>query len=84
MTSERKFVGKRTGAIFLVGTILGGWSVPVLAQAQQTDPLAAQPASEQPAPEQPAVTTLATPEQGPQSALPFSVIIGLEGNRAVG
>ncbi len=50
MTSERKFVDKRTGAIFLVGTILGGWSVPVLAQAQHTDPLAAQPAPAQPAP----------------------------------
>ena len=49
MTSERKFIGNRAGAVFLAGTILGGWSVPVLAQAQQSDPLAAQPA---PAPAQ--------------------------------
>ena len=71
MTSERKFVGKRTSAIFLVGTILGGWSVPVLAQAQQTDPLAAQPAPAQPAPATqapvtpaPAIVTPAPPTTG--------------------
>ena len=67
MTSERKFVGKRTGAVFLVGTILGGWSVPVLAQAQQTDPLAAQPAPAQPAPaaQAPATTAPATVTPAP-------------------
>ena len=43
---------KRSGAALLVGTILGGWSAPLVAQA--TDPAAVQPATTQaPAPAQP-------------------------------
>ena len=43
MISKRNIVGKRAGAVFLVGTALAGWTVPAAAQAQQPDPLAAQP-----------------------------------------
>ena len=63
MTSERKFIGNRAGAVFLAGTILGGWSVPALAQEQQSDPLAAQPAPA-PAPA-PAQTPPVTPAPAP-------------------
>jgi outer membrane protein insertion porin family len=66
VTSERKFIGNRAGAVFLAGTILGGWSVPVLAQAQQSDPLAAQPAPAQ------AQTPPATPAPAP-APTPVSV-----------
>ena len=54
MVSKRRNIGSRAGAVFLVGTILGGWSAPVL--AQQADPLAAQPAQPEaaPAPQTPA------------------------------
>ena len=48
MVSERKFISRRAGAVLLVGTILGGWSAPVLAQDAAV-PLA-QPAP-QPAPQ---------------------------------
>ena len=60
MTSERRYIGGRAGAFLFVGTILGGWSAPLL--AQQADPLAAQPA---PAPTQPAQTQ---PPQPPAQA----------------
>jgi len=77
VTSERKFIGKRTGAVFLVGTILGGWSVPALAQAQTTDPLAAQPAqapaTPAPTPTTPAPTTPAAPSTpAPATAAPVT------------
>jgi outer membrane protein insertion porin family len=41
--SKRKYFSKRAGAVLLVGTTLGAWSIPVMAQDQQSDPLAAQP-----------------------------------------
>src|SRR5687767_10143551 len=41
--SGTKIIGKRTGAMLLVGTILGGWSAPILAQAT-TPPAEAAPA----------------------------------------
>jgi outer membrane protein insertion porin family len=75
---QRNIVGRRAGAFLLVGTILGGWAAPTL--AQQADPLAPQetPAPDQPAPDQtqppaaptataqpaPAVVTPAPPAQG--------------------
>jgi outer membrane protein insertion porin family len=69
--SERKNVGRRAGAILLVGTILGGLPAPLW--AQDADPLAPQ---ETPAPEQttpdttaPAETAApATPPAGAQQA----------------
>ena len=77
MTSERKFIGKRTGAIFLVGTILGGWSIPALAQTQTTDPLAAQPApapaTPPPAPATPAPGAPAPATAAPATAQPTTV-----------
>ena len=66
MISERKFIGNRAGAVFLVGTILGGWSVPSFAQAQQADPLAAQPT---PAPAQ---TPAPAPSAAPVAAQPVA------------
>jgi outer membrane protein insertion porin family len=55
---QRNIVGRRAGAFLLVGTILGGWSSPIL--AQQADPLAPQQA---PAPDQtqPATAVPAAP-----------------------
>ncbi len=55
MISGTKMIGKRTGALLLVGTILSGWSAPVAAQdtapAQETAPAAApSPAATAPAP----------------------------------
>ena len=47
---------KRSSAVLLAGTIIGGWSAPL--SAQETDP-AAQPAPAQPAPAQPAPVTVA-------------------------
>ena len=38
MISGTKIIGKRAGAMLLVGTILGGWSAPVLAQAATAQP----------------------------------------------
>ena len=48
MISESKSFSRRTGALFLVGTMLGGWSAPLLAQAA-------------PAPEPQPATTAAPP-----------------------
>ncbi|MCH8615355.1 outer membrane protein assembly factor BamA [Sphingomonas sp. SM33] len=66
MVSKRRNIGNRASAVFLVGTILGGWSAPLL--AQQADPLAAQPEQGAPAPAQtpPAAPTPAqtAPAQG--------------------
>jgi outer membrane protein insertion porin family len=63
--SKRSIVGKRAGAVFLVGTALAGWSVPATAQTQPSDPLAAQPTTPPPAvpqtpPAAPATTTAPT------------------------
>jgi outer membrane protein insertion porin family len=49
VTSGTKRIGKRISAALLVGTILGGWSAPLLAQDSSGDPLAAQPADADPA-----------------------------------
>ena len=65
MVSERKVIGGRTGAVLLVGTILGGWSAPLLAQAQQADPLAAQPAQTTPPAAQPAAPAAAPAAPAP-------------------
>jgi outer membrane protein insertion porin family len=63
--SKRSIVGKRAGAVFLVGTALAGWSVPATAQTQPSDPLAAQPTTPPPAapqtpPAAPATTSAPT------------------------
>ncbi|HET7816655.1 MAG TPA: outer membrane protein assembly factor BamA [Sphingomicrobium sp.] len=55
MVSARKTFGKRAGALLLVGTVLGGWSAPLMAQQaapapQQTAPAGTQPQAAQPAP----------------------------------
>ncbi len=65
MISKRSIVGKRAGAVFLVGTALAGWSVPATAQTQPSDPLAAQPTTPPPAapqtpPAAPATTSAPT------------------------
>src|SRR5688500_1778506 len=39
--SGTKIIGRRAGAMLLVGTILGGWSAPLLAQATTAPPQAA-------------------------------------------
>ncbi|HET9460068.1 MAG TPA: POTRA domain-containing protein, partial [Sphingomicrobium sp.] len=62
MTSGKAKISRRAGAVLLVGTILGGWSAPLLAQetAQPTAPdPAAQPAAQpaQAAPLSPPATT---------------------------
>lgn len=62
MISKRNIVGKRAGAVFLVGTALAGWAAPASAQQQQTDPLAAQPSTP---PE-------ATPQTQPSAPAPAS------------
>jgi len=46
VSSSSTVFTKRMGRVFLVGTILGGWSAPILAQEA--------PAATQPAPTQPA------------------------------
>jgi len=70
VVSKRFNVGRRAGAALLVGTILGGWSAPLL--AQQADPLAAQPApspAQQPAAPQQRPATPA-PTNAPPAAAP--------------
>jgi outer membrane protein insertion porin family len=57
VTSGTKRIGKRVSAALLVGTILGGWSAPLLAQDSSGDPLAAQPANTDPAAATPQATT---------------------------
>ncbi|WP_310468287.1 outer membrane protein assembly factor BamA [Sphingomonas sp.] len=59
MISGTKTNGKRTGAILLVGTILGGWSAPLLAQ-DATVPATEAPATEAPAADAPATEAPAT------------------------
>ena len=56
MISGTQTIGKRTSAMLLVGTMLGGWSAPLLAQAAPADPLAPPPAA------------TATPTPAPQAA----------------
>ena len=48
MISSRKAIARRTGGVLLVGTILSGWSSPLL--AQEASPPATPPAETQPAP----------------------------------
>ncbi len=57
MTSTRKTIGKRASALFLVGTILGGWSTGLLAQ-EAPDELAPAPVQPQPQPQAQAPTAL--------------------------
>ena len=57
MISGTKIIGKRPGAILLVGTILGGWSAPLAAQTADAATAQTAPA----ATEQPATTTPAAP-----------------------
>ena len=65
MILERNIVGRRAGAFLLVGTILGGWSAPTL--AQQADPLAPQ---EVPAPDQTQPATPAPSNPAPVAMQP--------------
>jgi outer membrane protein insertion porin family len=80
---ERKYVGRRTGAVLLVGTILGGWSAPVL--AQQADPLAPQqapaPAQAQPATPAPAAPAQAAPVQAAPAAQGVIRSLAVRGNQ---
>ena len=58
MISKSKSFSRRAGALFLVGTVLGGSAAPVLAQAAPTpQPAPAQPAAAQPAPLAPGQST---------------------------
>jgi outer membrane protein insertion porin family len=57
-------LGRRAGAMLLVGTILGGWAAPLLAQATAPVPDPLQPVAAQPAPAQP---TAATPAPATQA-----------------
>ena len=50
MISNTMIIGKRAGAALLVGTILGGWSAPLLAQAPPPPPPSAPAATVAPAP----------------------------------
>ena len=51
MISKSKSFSRRAGALFLVGTVLGGSAAPLLAQAAPPpQPAPAQPAAAQPAP----------------------------------
>ena len=61
MSSSSTQFTKRMGRVFLVGTILGGWSASILAQQA---PAAGQPAAAQPAPAQP-VSAAAQPAPAP-------------------
>jgi outer membrane protein insertion porin family len=58
---NRSNISRRAGAALLVGTVLGGWSAPLLAQEAQAQP---------PAEQQPATTTAAPPATAPQAAAP--------------
>src|SRR5687767_8092984 len=48
--SGTKIIGRRGGALLLVGTILGGWSAPLLAQAATAPPATRAPPAAAPAP----------------------------------
>jgi outer membrane protein insertion porin family len=78
---ERKYVGRRAGAVFLVGTILGGWSAPVL--AQQADPLAPPPQQAPPqpapAPAQAPPATAAPAQAPPATAAPLQTAPAAQG-----
>ncbi len=63
MIQSSKFNGRRSAALLLVGTILGGWSAPILAQ----DVPATQPVQQPPAQTAPA-TTQAAPAAAPAPA----------------
>jgi outer membrane protein insertion porin family len=77
--------GKRAGALLLVGTILGGWSAPLLAQSAAP---AQAPASQNPQPAtgaaaQPAATTQPAPAPAQAQAAPSQLIrsIAVRGNQ---
>ena len=67
MSSSTTQFTKRMASVFLVGTVLGGWSAPILAQDAPAAPTA-QPASTQPAVAQP------TPAPAPAPAAAAGVI----------
>ena len=81
MISKRNNVGKRAGAVFLVGTALAGWSVPATAQTQPSDPLAAQPttppppAEPQTPPAAPAPATTTAPAPATNTAPPAATTV---------
>jgi outer membrane protein insertion porin family len=66
VNSSKKSIANRAGAIILAGTVAGGWSAPLLAQATAEDPLAATPAPA-PAAEQ---TAPAPAESVPAESVP--------------
>jgi len=68
--SKRNIVGKRAGAVFLVGTALAGWSVPASAQTRQADPLAAQPTTPPATPETPPATPAPATTTAPATTAP--------------
>ncbi len=79
MISGSKFISRRTGALLMVGTVLGGTAAPLFAQA--TDPLAAQPA---PAPRAPATAQPqpVAPATAPQAPLQGTIrSIAVRGNQ---
>ena len=78
MILESKSFSKRTGALFLVGTMLGGWSAPLLAQA------APAPEAQPPAPAaQPPASVAQPPAPAAQPPLPAGTIrsIAVRGNQ---
>ena len=69
MISKTKGIGKRTGALLLIGTVVGGTSAPLIAQA--TAP--ANPAPATPAPASPAPATGVAPEASARTARSIAV-----------
>jgi outer membrane protein insertion porin family len=63
--SKSKLISRRTGALLMVGTVLGGWAAPLLAQpaAQAAQPAAGQPAAQQATPAETAAPAPAPAER---------------------
>jgi outer membrane protein insertion porin family len=84
VSSATKTFAGRAGAIFLAGTILGGWSMPLLAQetSPPADELAPAPAPAQPAPAattaQPSATEAPAPAPAPTRVIRSIAVRGNE------
>jgi outer membrane protein insertion porin family len=83
VSSSSTVFTKRMSRVFLVGTILGGWSAPILAQAAAApaQPAPAQPATTQPAPAQPAPVVA---QPAPAPAAPVATAGTIRSIRVVG
>ncbi len=71
MISRTTSFSRRTGALLLIGTVLGGSAVPVFAQ----DAPAQQPPAEQPAPQPPAPAAAPAPAPGPAQGTVHSITV---------